>query len=419
MAQPLNIHGFPQAILHLDANAFFASVEQAVNPELKGKPVVVGKERGIVTAVSYEGKALGIKRGMTIAEVKRRFPQAVILESDYEKYALFSQRMFEILRGFTPIVEEYSIDEAFADLKGLRRYHRASYEEIGYRIKETIKKELGITVSVGISLTKVLAKIASNWIKPDGLTLISGREIHHYLEKLPISEVWGIGPQTEALCHKLGIYTALDFARAKEEFIKKHFTKPHYEIWLELRGIQVYPVLETFKNSYRSLSKSISFTPTADKEFLLSQSAFNLEQVCFKARRYGLLAKKLIYFLKDEEFKVHSIEINLPYPTAYPKELLPLLRKAFENLFYEGISYRQVGVILTDLSPKRSFQLTLFEKSSQSLERKEKLYEALDSIILKYGRTFLTHGVSLPVTKEKPLYKGKSLKIPLLPIHLL
>ena len=419
MAQPLNIYEFPQAILHLDANAFFASVEQAVNPELKGKPVVVGKERGIVTAVSYEGKALGIKRGMTIAEVKRRFPQAVILESDYEKYALFSQRMFEILRGFTPIVEEYSIDEAFADLKGLRRYYRASYEEIGYRIKETIKKELGITVSVGISLTKVLAKIASNWIKPDGLTLISGREIHHYLEKLPISEVWGIGPQTEALCHKLGIYTALDFARAKEEFIKKHFTKPHYEIWLELRGIQVYPVLETFKNSYRSLSKSISFTPTADKEFLLSQSAFNLEQVCFKARRYGLLAKKLIYFLKDEEFKVHSIEINLPYPTAYPKELLPLLRKAFENLFYEGISYRQVGVILTDLSPKRSFQLTLFEKSSQSIEMKEKLYEALDSIILKYGRTFLTHGVSLPVTKEKPLYKGKSLRIPLLPIQLL
>ncbi len=387
MGRPLNIHGFPQAILHLDANAFFASVEQAVNPELKGKPVVVGKERGIVTAVSYEGKALGIKRGMTISEVERKFPQAVILQSDYEKYALFSLRMFEILRRFTPIVEEYSIDEAFADLKGLRRYYRASYEEIGHRIKETIKKELGITVSVGISLTKVLAKIASGWKKPDGLTLISGREIHHYLENLPIAEVWGIGPQTEALCHKLGIYTALDFARASEDFIKKHFTKPHYEIWLELRGIQVYPVLNTFKERYKSISKAISFPPTDDKEFLLSQSAFNLEQACFKARRYGLLAQKLIYFLKDEEFNVHSIEITPPYPTAYPKELLPLLRKAFEGIFIEGRVYRQVGVILTNLTSKKGFQLTLFEKSFRSTENREKLYEAVDSVILKYGRT--------------------------------
>ncbi len=418
MGKVLNIHGFPQAILHLDANAFFASVEQAVNPELKGKPVVVGKERGIVTAVSYEGKALGIKRGMTIREVQKKFPQAVILESDYEKYALFSQRMFEILRRFSPVVEEYSIDEAFSDLKGLRRYYRASYEEIGYRIKETIKNELGITVSIGISLTKVLAKIASSWRKPDGLTLISGKEIHRYLEKIPVSEVWGIGPQTEALCHKLGIFTALDFARAEEDFIKKHFTKTHYEIWLELRGIQVYPVLNTFKDKYKSISKAISFSPTKDKEFLLSQSAFNLEQACFKARRYGLFARKLIYFLKNEEFEVQSLEIELSYPTAYPKDLLPLLRRAFERLFKEGVFYRQVGIILTDLTAKREFQLGLFGPSLNLREKTEKLYEAIDSVNLRYGRTTLIHGTTLFVTKEKPLYRGRSLKIALLPICL-
>lgn len=133
---PINIHSFPQAILHLDANAFFASVEQALNPNLKGKPVVIGKERGIVTAVSYEGKALGIKRGMTIKEVEQKFPQALILESDYEKYSIFSLQLFEILRNFSPIVEEYSIDEAFADLKGLRGYFHKSYEAIGEQIKK-------------------------------------------------------------------------------------------------------------------------------------------------------------------------------------------------------------------------------------------------------------------------------------------
>jgi DNA polymerase-4/DNA polymerase V len=417
MAYPLNIYGFPQAILHLDANAFFASVEQAVNPPLKGKPVVVGKERGIVTAVSYEGKALGIKRGMTILEVSQKFPQCIILESDYEKYSLFSIRIFEILRSFTPVVEEYSIDEAFADLKGLRRYYRMSYENIGLKIKETIKKELGITVSVGISLTKVLAKVASGYRKPDGLTLISGREIHHYLRDLPVSEVWGIGPQTSALCEKLGIYSALDFARAKESFIKKHFTKPHYEIWLELRGIQVYPVLPEAKESYKSISKALSFKPTGDREFLLAQSAFNLERACFKARAYGLSAWRLLFFLKDQEFQVHAMELKLPYPSAYPKDLLPLLRGAFESLYKEGLLFRQVGVILKDLTQEKGLQLGLFEKNQPSEALKD-LYAAVDKINLRYGRTTLIHGTSLPVTKEKPLSKGRTLKIPLLPVKL-
>jgi len=258
----LNIHSLPRAILHLDADAFFASVEQATNPELKGRPVVVGKERGIVTAVSYEGKALGIKRGMTIAEVKRTFPQAVILESDYEKYALFSVRMFDILRQFTPDVEEYSIDEAFADLTGLRRLYRCGYDRIALAIKERIKKELGITVSLGISLTKVLAKIASSYQKPDGLTVISGREIHKFLAGLPVSEVWGIGPKTSALCEKLNIKTALDLARFPEEGIKRYFDKRVYEIWLELRGVRVYPLDPTPKSSYKSISKALSFAPT-------------------------------------------------------------------------------------------------------------------------------------------------------------
>ncbi|MFN3406774.1 MAG: DNA polymerase IV [Caldimicrobium sp.] len=416
---PLNIHGFPQAILHLDANAFFASVEQALDPNLKNKPVVVGKERGIVTAVSYEGKALGIKRGMTIKEVEKKFPQVIILNSDYEKYSLFSLKLFEILRRYSPIVEEYSIDEAFADLKGLRGYFHASYEEIGSQIKETIKKELGLSVSIGISLTKVLAKIASNYKKPDGLTLISGREIHHYLKDLPVSEVWGIGPERAALCEKLGIYSALDLAYAKEDFIKKHFPKPVYEIWLELRGIQVYPVINSAKEKYKSISKALSFSPTNNKDFLLAQSALNLELACFKARAYKLLAQKLDFFLKDREFQYYSAEITLPYPSSYPKDLLGPLKEAFEKLYDPNKAYRQVGIILKDLISPKVFQLSLFNKGHNfSPERTNKLYEAVDKINLKYGRTTIIHGTSLPITKDKPLKKGSSLKIPLLEIKL-
>ncbi len=149
---PLTISSWPKAILHVDADAFFASCEQAVNPLLKGRPVVTGLERGIVAAASYEAKARGIKRGMRIGEVRRLCPDAVILPSDYETYSLFSVRLFEILRRFSPQVEEYSIDEAFVDITGLRRPYHSSYEEIGRCIQETIHKELDITVSIGISI---------------------------------------------------------------------------------------------------------------------------------------------------------------------------------------------------------------------------------------------------------------------------
>jgi Nucleotidyltransferase/DNA polymerase involved in DNA repair len=413
----LNIHSLPRAILHVDADAFFASVEQATTPELKGKPVVVGRERGIVTAVSYEGKALGIKRGMTIAEVKRRFPQAVILDSDYEKYSLFSLRMFDILREFTPDVEEYSIDEAFADLTGLRRLYRCGYEGIALAIKERIKKELGITVSLGISLTKVLAKIASSWQKPDGLTIIPGREIHNYLSKLPVSEVWGIGPKTSALCEKLNLKTALDLALKTEDFIKKYFDKRIHEIWLELRGIPVYPVDPTSKSSYKSISKALSFTPTSNRDFLLSQIAFNLELACFKARAYGLRAKRVILGLKDEDFNFFSEEIDLPQESAYPLEVLPHLREAFSRLYRDGKLYRQVVVVLSGLTSNQVKQRSLFEDTIRS-EKIEKLYQGIDSLSGRYGRTIVSTATSLFVVKEKPLKRKDSLRIPLLPLRL-
>src|SRR5574341_297107 len=167
--QPLTISSWPRAILHLDADAFFASCEQAIHPGLKGRPVITGRERGIVAAASYEAKARGVSRGVRLSEVKKLCPDAVILPSDYETYSLFSVRMFEILRRFSPDVEEYSIDEAFVDLTGLRRSFHGPYEKIAEKMQTTIEQELGITVSAGVSLSKVLAKIGSKHNKPNGL----------------------------------------------------------------------------------------------------------------------------------------------------------------------------------------------------------------------------------------------------------
>ena len=214
--QPLTLRSFARAILHIDADAFFASCEQAVNPGLKGKPVVTGKERGIASAVSYEAKARGVKRGMTIREIREICPDAIHLPSDYETYSLFSQRMFAIVRRYTPDVEEYSVDECFCDLTGLRRPLRMSYETMAARIKADLEHDLGLTFAVGLAPTKVVAKLASKWQKPAGLTVISGNDLHLYLDQVPIGNVWGIGEQTTAYLTRFGIATALDFARQEE-----------------------------------------------------------------------------------------------------------------------------------------------------------------------------------------------------------
>src|SRR3989442_10383523 len=151
---------------------------------------------------TYEAKARGVTRGMRIAEIRKVCPDAIILPSDYETYSLLSKRFFAIVRRYTPDVEEYSIDECFADLTGLRRPLRMSYLKIAERIKKALDAELGFTFSVGLAPNKVVAKIASTWAKPSGLTAIPGRDLHQYLAKLPVEKVWGIGPNTTAFLRK-------------------------------------------------------------------------------------------------------------------------------------------------------------------------------------------------------------------------
>lgn len=411
--QPLIVYDWHNAIMHIDADAFFVACEQATNPGLLGKPVVVGRERGIVTAASYQAKARGIKRGMRIYEVKKLCPEALVINSDYEKYSLFSLRMMEILKGFSPLVEQYSIDEAFVDITGLRSRYHSSYEELGLRVKQAIKAELAISVSVGISLTKVLAKIASRHKKPDGLTVIPGRQVHHYLENLPVEEVWGIGHNTAAWCAKLGIRTALDFARKPEDFIKRHFSKPFYEIWQELNGTQVYLVSPEPKTSYKSISKAQTFSPSGDRLTVYARLSANLEDACFKARRYQLAPQRLILFLRSQDFQERAVELKLSAPCAYPLLLSSFVQKGFDQIFQPGVIYRQTGVILTHLVALRNAQFSLFDDPVR-LERIGRLYQAVDRLKIKLGNAALTDGLCLEQQSGK-----NRLKIPVLNIKVM
>ena len=409
--QPLTIRSWPQAILHVDADAFFASCEQALHPKLRGRPVITGKERGIVAAASYEAKARGVKRGMRLFEVRQVCPDAVILPSDYETYSLFSMRMFGILRRFSPVVEEYSIDEAFVDLTGLRRSFHGPYSLIAEKIQETVEKELGIGVSVGVSLSKVLAKIGSKHNKPHGLTLIPGRDIHLYLEKLPVENVWGIGPNTAAFLRKFGIFTALQFVRRDEAFIRKHLSKPYQEIWHELNGRSVYPVVTEVKDRYQSISKVRTFTPPSiDETFIFAQLSKNLENACIKARRYRLAATRLIVFLRGQDFRSFGVEVRLSLPSAYPACLLGPLKEGFGEVFRPGIPYRQTGVVLAGLLPDNGTQYTLFDDTAK-IEKMARIYEAVDSLSWKYGKHTVQHGSSLP-TKQQAQHEGDRGDVP-------
>lgn len=404
-SQPLIISSWPQAILHLDADAFFASCEQAIHPKLKGRPVITGKERGIVAAMSYEAKARGVQRGMRLFEVKKLCPDAVILPSDYETYSLFSVRMFELMRRFSPDVEEYSIDEAFVDLTGLRRSFHGSYETIAEKMRKAIETELGITVSVGVSLSKVLAKVGSKHKKPNGLTMIAGRDIHRYLQDLPIEKVWGIGPNTAAFLGKFGITSALDFARKDERFVQQHLSKPYQEIWHELNGRSVYPVVLESKSAYQSISKTRTFTPASlDETFVFAQLAKNLENACIKARRYKLAATRLVVFLRKQDFTSSGVEIKLIRPTAYPAELFGPLREGFNQAYCPRTLYRQTGVVLAGLIAESATQYGLFDDTAK-IEKMARIYGIVDQLSEKFGKHAVQHAASLP-TKQQARHEG-------------
>jgi nucleotidyltransferase/DNA polymerase involved in DNA repair len=392
--EPLTLDSFSRAILHIDGDAFFASCEQSRRPKLQGRPVVTGKERGIAASMSYEAKARGVTRGMRISDIRKICPDAVILPSDYETYSLLSKRFFAIVRRYTPDVEEYSIDECFADLTGLRRPLRMSYLKIAERMKKALDAELGFTFSVGLAPNKVVAKLASKWQKPSGLTAIPGRELHRFLAKLPVEKVWGIGPNTTAFLHKHGIRTALEFAQRQEPWVKRYLSKPFYQIWQELNGQYIFELVTGEHETYYSIQKVKTFTPaSSDRAFVFAQLAKNIENACIKARKYKLAAQRVVIFLRTQQFRDTGLEIDLSGPTQFPNDILRAVTPAFEDLFDPSAAYRATGVILLKLTEAYYGQLDLFGETIR-LQRLSNLYESVDTLREKYGKHTVFLGAS-------------------------
>lgn len=386
---------FPRAIVHIDGDAFFAACEVAKNPKLRGKPVITGKERGIVSAATYEAKRLGITRGMRLFEVRKMCPEAVILPSDYETYSLFSQRMYAIMRRYTPVVEEYGIDECFGDITGLRRLHRMPYEHIARRIKDDSERELNLSFSLGLGPTKVLAKLGSKWHKPSGFTVIRLSDAPKFLRQTKLEQLWGIGANTAAYLQKFGLTTALDFANKDEAWVKQTVSKPYYEMWQELHGTAVYSLETEAKETYASISKTKTFTPpSSGASFVFSQLSKNIENACIKARRYNLAAPAALIFLKTQEFQYHTCEVTLPHASNLPQEVLRAVSEYFPRLYKKGVPYRATGVTLLKLQDAGSMQLDLFGEGKKA-EGLQKVYASIDALTKRYGKHALFLGSSV------------------------
>ena len=384
-----------RVILHVDGDAFFASCEVALNPSLRGRPVVTGKERGIASSLTYEAKARGVVRGMPIFKIKQVCPEAVILTSNYSTYALFSRRMYAIVRRSGALVDEYGIDECFADLSDLRRVLEGKVIEVVHKIKADLARELGLTFSVGVGPNKVIAKIGSKWQKPNGFTIIEPAEIKNYLAKLPIGKVWGIGVQTARFLESQDIKTALELAEQSESWVDKNLSKPFAEIWHELNGRPVLPLNLKNKDDYQSITKSLTFTPSSnDSKFVFAQLSSNIENACIKARRYKLNARKISFFLKTQDFRYHGHELKLPTPLSTPSEILNQTRPHFERLFKNRTLYRATGVTLAELVPAAKVQGDLFGDWEARMQKVDELFEVVDEIAHRFGKHSIHLGSS-------------------------
>jgi DNA polymerase-4/DNA polymerase V len=379
-------------ILHIDGDAFFASVEQAKNHKLKGKPVITGLERGIAAAFSYEAKAKGVTRGMRIGEIKKVCPEAILLDSDYEMYCIFARRMYNIVRRYTPHVEEYSIDECFADITDVTLPHGMTHAEYAFNIKKDLEMKLGITFGVGLAPNKVLAKVASKHKKPAGFTVIKKEDIVSFIKQLPIHKVWGIGGAMSMYLRQRGIETAYDFAIKDDAWMRvNQIAKPYKEIWLEFQGyfVKELSTAASPASDIGSIMKSRTFTPaTSDRQFF-----------------HGVSSRAITFYLKTSEFRYRSVEINLPLATSSPNELLKVVRQYFDQVYNARTLYRTSGITLRSLIEEEAVTRDLFGQS-EIAESSDKVFSVVDDLKKTFGSHTVFLGSSMSAL-QKSDYESK------------
>lgn len=387
-----------RVIALVDCNNFFVACERLRKPELRDVPVcVLSNNDGCVVSRSNEAKRMGVEMGAPYFICKNQFKKVKFLSGDLTYYCEISKRVMDKLYDFTPDVEIYSIDEAFLDLTGLRKTFNCSYEEIIERIVKEIKEEIGIDVSVGLSYSKVLAKLANDKAKKlqknkiDKKTYKIGyRDIQKELKETLVSDVWGVGKNTTALLKKHLIQTCYDFTSQEDVWIKKNLGKIGLELKQELLGNSIHKV-ESTSAKPKSISRSESFKEfQTDKNYINSQLNSHIHKVCKKLRTEELLTGCVGVMLRTKDFQVFDMKLNLINSTNTEFELLNLAKEMLDKMFQKEVIYRSVGFFATKLSPQSAQQLSLFNGVNEV--KRQELSKSWDKLEEKFGKGIIKVG---------------------------
>jgi len=385
-------------ILHLDMNAFFASVEQQANPALRGKPIAVigANGRTVITTASYEARKFGVKTGMAIWEAKRQCPRIILVVGDNRKYTYTSTRIFHMMLDYTPLVEVFSIDEAFLDVTHSLKIF-GSPERIVYLLKARIKQRFGLTCSVGVGPNKLLAKLASDMKKPDGLTIIRPDEVSRVIDPLPIKDLCGVGSRMERHLHLLGIRTIGDLGRFPVEILKRKFgiTGQHlHDMGLGIDHSPVVPASD--QDRVKSVGHSMTLRQDVSRRQDILKHLLHLsEMVGRRARRYGVSGKTINLYVRYADFySSFGKQQTLASPINQSDDIYKAAVDILDTVELQQ-PVRLLGVRLTNLNYKVG-QLPLFPQE----RRKALMARAMDAVNNRYGDDTVTFA-SLMDTEEK------------------
>lgn len=383
-----------KVIALVDCDSFFVSCEQKRNPELKNKAVcVLSNNEGCVISRSKEAKKMGVRMGEPYFMAKKEHTKAIYITADHEYYSQVSHLVMSILKDFSPYVQVYSVDEAFVDLTGLTKLYKKNYKKLAIYLKEKILKEADIPVSIGVSSTKTLAKLASDKSKniPEGVFLIGKRKIQNVLSSTKIEEIWGIGRRLTKRLKSHGILTAKELVQKSDKWLDSKIGIQGIEMRHELLGEMVSSV-----SNEQKLPKSIQNTRafgifTSDFNFIKNELNRHIHTSCRKLRQYETKCMQIGVMLRTKDFKVYYTKKDLLYPLDFELEISNIAIKLLEDIYNPEILYRSTGVVLERIGEQGTEQLSLYTDQEKNI-KKEKLVKCFDKLESKFGKNIIQTG---------------------------
>ncbi|HEY8898489.1 MAG TPA: DNA polymerase IV [Niastella sp.] len=375
-------------IAHFDLDAFFVSVETLLNPKLQGKPLLVGggSDRGVVAACSYEARKFGVHSAMPMRVAKRLCPEAIIIKSDFEAYSKYSRLVTEVIKDSVPVFEKASIDEFYVDLTGMDRFFGCL--QFTGELKKKIKKESGLPISWGLASNKLVSKVATNEVKPNGQLEIPFGNEKNFLAPLSIIKIPGIGKETGYKLLKMGVETVKVLSEIPVEMLENLMGKSGIDLWRKANGIDETPVVPYHEQ--KSISTETTFqTDTIDTGFLHSQLVRMTEEIAFQLRQQNKLTGCVTVKVRYSNFETFTKQLTISYTNA-DHVLLKTAKELFNKLYERRLLVRLLGIRFTHLIPG-NYQISLFDDTQEMI----KLYQAIDSVKKRFGEKTLIRAVGV------------------------